>query len=144
MNSRAIERPESTIRQQTPEYLGPWHPREPLKMGSLRTFLISTVSRKSAWKKKWVRESETGEECRQFWALILGVKFLGAWYPGKTRPTNLRKNSPSNFAEKFVGNLPKICWAPKKKFTPNPLCRTSGSTFYWPWSGEHSEFLLCW
>ena len=49
---------------------------------------------------------------------------------GKKNKANkiAEKKSPSNFAEKFAGNFPKIHLAKVNKFTPTPLCTTSGST----------------
>ena len=63
---------------------------------------------------------------------ILGVNLgmnvlVGARILGKECRKIRGKKSPSTFAEKFAGNFPKICQARIKKFTPVPLCRTSGS-----------------
>ena len=49
-------------------------------------------------------KSGRGFRARSFWR---------AWSPGKTRPQNSQKTSPSKFAEKFTGNFPKLCQAPK-------------------------------
>ena len=51
----------------------------------------------------------------------------GAWNPGETRPKNSRKNVAGEIRweirRQFSYNSPDQL----KKFTPNPLCRTSGS-----------------
>ena len=57
----------------------------------------------------WVRESETGEECRQVWAWILGVNFWGSLNPWINKAIKMRyQNLPSKSPEKFAGNFPKI------------------------------------
>ena len=66
---------------------------------------------KIAVNKFWVRESEIGEECRQFWTWILGVNFFGGLKPWKNkvekfaikiRHQNSLRNSPAIFL-KFAG-----------------------------------------
>ena len=90
--------------------------------------LVSPVSRRSPWInfgfKKVKLERNADNSGREFWAWIFWV----AWNPGETRP----KNSLSKFAIKirweirrqFSSNSPDQ----NKKFTPNPLCITSGPT----------------
>ena len=59
---------------------------------------------------------------REFLPEILekqGQKFCGEFWPSK-------------FAEKFAGNFPYNSPDQNKQFTPNPLCRISGSTFCLP------------
>ena len=92
-------------------------------------FLVFPVSRKSPWInfgfEKVKLERNADNFGREFWAWIFWV----AWTPGKTRP----KNSLSRFAIKirweirrqFSYNSP----GQNKKFTPNPLCITSGPRF---------------
>ena len=85
---------------------------------------VRMVSRKSAWKHLGSKECQKERNAGNFWTWILGVNFLGAWSPGVVR----LKNSLEKAAEKFTGNLPKIRRTNVKNLTPNPLCRTSGST----------------
>ena len=71
-------------------------------------------------KKNWVQESEIGEECRRFLGVTLGLNFLGGGLkPWRIKAEKLAENnSPSNFAEKFAGNFPKIRWT-KIKNSPH-------------------------
>ena len=61
---------------------------------------------------------------------ILGVDFgreffRGARCPGKTRPKNRGKNSPSKFAEKLAGHFPKLRQT-KTKFHPKSALQSLG------------------
>ena len=53
----------------------------------------------------------------------LGVNFFGEPEALKNKAEKLEKKT-----SKFAGKFPKIRQA-KRKITPNPLCRTSGSRF---------------
>ena len=106
-------------------FLVPWAHTE--RNDANHHLLVSPVSRKSAWQNLGPR-SEIGGECRRFWAWIFfwgGTKLL------QKQGRKIRgKNLPSKFAEKLAGNFLKV--ARPKKFTPNPKCRTSGSTLGMP------------
>ena len=92
---------------------------------------------KIAVNKFWVRESEIGEECRQFWKWILGVNFLGGLKPWKKQGRKIRyQNSPSKFAIKIRRQFSQNSPDQNKKFTPNPLCITSGPTIVGPTPGR--------
>ena len=47
--------------------------------------------------------------------------------PQKNEADKIAEKFAIKFAEKFAGTFPKIRQA---KFTPNPLCRTSGQVFF--------------
>ena len=69
--------------------------------------------------------NEIGEECRQFWAWIMGMIFFwgGGWNPGETRPWRIRGEIGGQFSEKKLPDQ-------TKHFTPSPLCRIPGTTFW--------------
>ena len=76
------------------------------------------MSRQVAWNIL-VQKSEIGEECRRFWAWILGVNFLGGLKPWRHKTEHLQKQ----FAEKC-----EMCGQfSSQRLNPNPLCRISGS-----------------
>ena len=59
----------------------------------------------------------------------LGVNFRYEIFGGGLKHwSNKAEKIAEKIAENFAGNFPKMP-DQNKKFTPNPLCRTSGSTF---------------
>ena len=97
--------------------LGPWE---------LLEYVGLPREQKISVKKCWVRESEIGEECRQFWAWNLGVNFM--WRPEALENQGrkiLTKYSPSKFAEEIAGNFPKTRQA-KIKVHPKSALQNLG------------------
>ena len=71
--------------------------------------LVSPARRKSALKNMFSKHLGVGGMP----TVVLGVKFGvnfggGGWSPGETRPKSLQEKVAYEFAEKFVGNSPRI------------------------------------
>ena len=66
-----------------------------------------------------------GKECRRFLGMSFGWNFFRGPEAGETRPKNLWKKIARGICRQFSQNSPDQI----KKFTPNPLCITSGSTY---------------
>ena len=92
-------------------------------------------------QKHLVQKCEIADECRQ----ILGVNFFGGGEGAEAMEKQGRevrgKISLKKFAEKFAANFLN---SPdqNKQFTPNPLCRASGSSSLGQLCRENQETLV--